>query len=121
MKIPSVSVVLAFILVVAATYCAVAADYSRSPPRIGTIERSYEMPFPRSERAQSVWNSGVCWSECGANCAWGVAACLQRDAQGVCISKADTCDRYCLRLCRSPLTAGPLVPDYLDGILSGLQ
>ena len=94
--------------ILAGTLCA-AADSSRAPP---PRQNAYEMPFPRSARAQSVWSSGVCWSECGANCAWGVAGCLQRDAQGVCLAKGDTCDRYCLRQCRT--SGGPLLPDYLD-------
>jgi hypothetical protein len=69
---------------------------------------SQELPFPRSARAQSVWASGACWSECGANCAWGSAGCLTRDAQGLCLKLTDTCDRYCQRLCRS--SGGPLLP-----------
>jgi hypothetical protein len=67
-----------------------------------------ELPFPRSERAQSVWASGACWSECGSYCAWGQAGCLQRDAQGTCLKLTDKCDRYCQRECRS--SGGPLLP-----------
>jgi len=67
-----------------------------------------ELPFPRSERAQSVWASGACWSECGAHCAWGMAGCLERDAQGTCLKLTDKCDRYCQRECRT--SGGPLLP-----------
>jgi hypothetical protein len=68
----------------------------------------HELPFPRSERAQSVWASGACWSECGSYCAWGQAGCLQRDAQGTCLKLTDKCDRYCQRACRG--SGGPLLP-----------
>ena len=67
-----------------------------------------ELPFPRSERAQSVWASGACWSECGSYCAWGMAGCLERDAQGQCLKLTDKCDRYCQRECRT--SGGPLLP-----------
>lgn len=70
--------------------------------------RSQELPFPRSERAQSVWASGACWSECGSYCAWGQSGCLERDAQGQCLKLTDKCDRYCQRACRT--SGGPLLP-----------
>jgi hypothetical protein len=66
-----------------------------------------ELPFPRSERAQSVWAGGACWSECGSYCAWGFAGCLKQDAQGHCIQLTDDCDRYCQRQCRKQ--GGPLL------------
>jgi hypothetical protein len=66
------------------------------------------VPFPRSERAQSVWASGACWSECGSYCAWGQSGCLERDAQGQCLKLTDKCDRYCQRECRT--WGGPLLP-----------
>ena len=69
---------------------------------------SPEPPFPLSERSQSFWASGACWSECGSYCAWGLAGCLQADAQGRCLKLADKCDRYCQRECRS--RGGPLLP-----------
>jgi hypothetical protein len=71
-------------------------------------------PFSRSERAQSVWASGVCWSECGSYCAWGMAGCLERDAQGQCLKLTDRCDRYCQRECRT--SGGPLLPDIFDAL-----
>ena len=70
--------------------------------------RSSELPFPRSERAQAVWASGRCWKECGSYCAWGMADCLQRDSQGLCLKLTDRCDRYCQRECRTG--AGPFLP-----------
>ena len=72
-----------------------------------SLERSRVLPFPRSERAQSVWASGTCWSECGSYCAWGEAGCLTRDSQGQCLKLTDTCDRYCQRQCRT--SGGPLL------------
>jgi hypothetical protein len=66
------------------------------------------LPFPRGERAASVWASGACWSECGAYCAWGLVGCLNRDEQGQCLKLTDTCDRYCQRECRN--SGGPLLP-----------
>lgn len=66
------------------------------------------LPFPRSERAQSVWASRACWSDCGSHCAWGLAGCLERDAQGQCVKLTDACDRYCQRECRT--SGGPLLP-----------
>ena len=60
-----------------------------------------ELPFPRSKRAESVWASGACWTECGSYCAWGLAGCLKDDSQGRCLKLTDKCDRYCQRQCRS--------------------
>jgi hypothetical protein len=71
-------------------------------------KHSQEPPFPLSERSTSVWASGACWSDCGSHCTWGVAACLQVDAQGHCIKLGDKCDRYCQRECRQ--LGGPLLP-----------
>jgi hypothetical protein len=70
--------------------------------------QSSELPFPRSERAQSVWASDRCWKECGSYCAWGMAGCLQQDSQGLCLKLTDRCDRYCQRECRT--NAGPFLP-----------
>ena len=70
--------------------------------------RNPELPFPRSERAQSVWASDRCWKECGSYCAWGMAGCLQQDSQGLCLKVTDRCDRYCQRECRK--WGGPFVP-----------
>ena len=92
------------------------------------MARPQGLPFPRSERAQSVWASGVCRSECGSYCAWGSADCLAGDAlaggslaggslagasearktQGKCLKLTDNCDRYCQRQCRT--SGGPLLP-----------
>jgi hypothetical protein len=69
---------------------------------------SSELPFPRSERAQTVWASDRCWQECGSYCAWGMAGCLQRDSQGLCLKLTDKCDRHCQRQCRT--NAGPFLP-----------
>ena len=83
---------------------ATAADVNASPY---SAQRE-PLPFPRGERAQSVRASGVCWSDCGAHCAWGMAGCLTHDAQGECLKLTDACDRYCQRECRS--SGGPLLP-----------
>lgn len=83
-----------------------AADVSYRPAV--TRPHSQSLPFPRTERAQSVWASDTCWSECGAYCAWGGAGCLIRDSQDQCLKLTDTCDRYCQRQCRT--SGGPLLP-----------
>jgi hypothetical protein len=85
---------------------AAAADTSYRPAAVQS--RSPLLPFPRSERTQSVWASAACWSESGAYCAWGEAGCLARDSQGQCLKLTDTCDRYCQRQCRT--SGGPLLP-----------
>lgn len=82
---------------------AVAADAQSRPQ----IARSDVLPFPRSERAASVWASGTCWTECGSYCAWGLVGCLERDTQGRCLKLTDRCDRYCQRNCRT--AGGPLI------------
>jgi hypothetical protein len=74
--------------------------------------RAPALPFPRSERAEAVWASGACWTDCGSHCAWGIAACLTHDAQGHCLKLGDACDRYCQRQCRTQ--GGPLVSDLFD-------
>ena len=69
---------------------------------------SPEPPFPRSKRAESIWASDGCWSDCGSYCAWGLAGCLKEDSQGRCLKLTDKCDRYCQRACRT--RGGPLLP-----------
>ena len=71
-----------------------------------------QLPFPRTERAASVWNERACWSQCGSYTAWGMAECLNRDAQGVCIERANHSDRMCQRACRT--SGGPYLPDIFD-------
>ena len=73
---------------------------------------SPEPPFALSERSQSVWASGACWSECGSYATWNLVACLYRDTQGRCLKRADTDDRACQRACRT--MGGPLLPDIFD-------
>ena len=80
--------------------------------RAAALTTPQTLPFPRSERAQSVWASGVCWNECGAYCSHGLVGCLARDAQGQCLKFTDRCDRYCQNQCRTQ--GGPLLPDLLD-------
>jgi hypothetical protein len=89
-----------------------AADRPNALPAAGTNVAIEQLPFPRSERAQSVWASGRCWSECGSYCASGQTECLQRDGQAVCLKRTDRCDRYCQRTCRT--SGGPLLPDIFD-------
>ena len=69
---------------------------------------SNEPAFPLSERAESVWASGACWSECGSYTTWNLAACVERDTQGRCLKHADAADRACQRACRT--SGGPLLP-----------
>ena len=69
---------------------------------------SQESAFPLSERAQSIWASGACWSDCGSTTTWNLAACLERDGQGHCLKRADAADRACQRACRT--RGGPLLP-----------
>ena len=64
--------------------------------------------FPLSGRAESVWTSGACWSECGSYTTWNLVACLDRDAQGHCLKHADADDRACQRACRT--RGGPYLP-----------
>jgi hypothetical protein len=71
-------------------------------------KHSPEPAFPLSERSESVWASGACWSECGSTTTWNLAACLDRDAQGRCIKRADAGDRACQRACRT--RGGPFLP-----------
>ncbi|MGH6665487.1 MAG: hypothetical protein ACREB2_11385 [Pseudolabrys sp.] len=69
---------------------------------------SVEPPFERSERAQSVWASGACWSECGSHTTWNLVACLREDTQRHCLKQADAGDRMCQRACRT--SGGPWLP-----------
>jgi hypothetical protein len=69
---------------------------------------SQEPAFPLGERAQSVWASGACWSDCGSYTTWNLVACLERDTQGRCLKRADAADRACQRECRT--RGGPLLP-----------
>jgi hypothetical protein len=89
----------------------VAADVSAMPGRQATLD-ARPLPYPRSERAAAVWNERACWSQCGSYCTWGMAACLEHDAQGRCLKFTDRCDRQCQRDCRS--AGGPYLPDIFD-------
>ena len=95
---------LAVILLAAAP--AMAAEGRASPWRYNA--HSQDLPFSRGERAESVWASGGCWTECGSYCAWGLIGCLQQDSQGQCVKLTDKCDRYCQRECRT--VGGPFLP-----------
>lgn len=79
------------------------AAWSRGPAAPAEI-----LPFPRSTRAQAIWNGEACWSECGSYCAWNLIGCIQHDPQGHCLKLTDTCDRYCQRECRT--RGGPYLP-----------
>lgn len=65
------------------------------------------LPFPRGERAASVWDERACWNDCQSYCTWGAAGCLKVDAQGRCLTLTDRCDRTCQRACRGQ--GGPLL------------
>ena len=66
------------------------------------------LPFPRSPRAETVWASRACWSECQSFCTWDLVGCLRVDAQGRCLKHTDACDRACQRDCRT--RGGPYLP-----------
>lgn len=78
------------------------------PPIWRYNSRYQAPPFSRSARAQAVWDSGACWSECQSACTWDLNACLYQDTQGQCLVSTDACDRYCQRTCR--VQAGPFLP-----------
>jgi hypothetical protein len=69
---------------------------------------SPEAAFPLTKRAEAVWASGACWSECGSYSTWNMVACLERDKQGRCLKLTDAADRYCQRQCRT--RGGPFLP-----------
>jgi len=71
-------------------------------------KHSPEPVFPLSDRSQAIWASGACWSECGSYTTWNLVACLDRDAQGRCLKRADADDRACQRACRTK--GGPYLP-----------
>jgi hypothetical protein len=102
-------VLLFALLTLVAALPAGAADVTSRPAALTTPQT---LPFPRSERAQSVWASGACGNQCGAYCAQGLVGCLAPNAQGECLQVTDRCDRYCQNQCRTQ--GGPLLPDLLD-------
>ena len=109
------ALIVMLVLAMSALGPARAADMSASvAPRHHSVvvAAAKTLPFPRSERSQSVWASGVCWNQCGAYCTAGLVGCLKRDAQGQCLQYTDRCDRYCQNQCRTE--GGPLLPDILD-------
>lgn len=106
------ALVLLFLLtggaLIAAGSQAGAAETGATRYAVGSGERVYVLPFPRSERAQSIWGETACWQDCQRTCAWGLTECLYRDAQGTCLQITDRCDRYCQRQCRN--RGGPYLP-----------
>jgi hypothetical protein len=90
-----------------------AADVSAAASRLAALTMPAKpLPFPRSDRAQSVWASGACWTQCGSYCTAGLVGCLKRDSQGQCLQATDRCDRFCQNQCRTE--GGPFLPDLLD-------
>jgi hypothetical protein len=83
---------------------------SRNASVVAPVAR--QLPFPRTERAASVWNERACWTQCGSYTAWAMAECLKRDAQGYCLDRTDHADRMCQRECRT--SGGPYLPDIFD-------
>jgi len=79
----------------------------RRSPDYDAQEKVRVLPFPRSERAQSVWESGTCWSTCGSVSAWGLPACIEWSPQGECLAWANRADRTCQSRCRT--SGGPLL------------
>ena len=75
-----------------------------------TVAPAYQetLPFPRTPRAEAVWASRACWSECQSFCTWDLVGCLRVDAQGRCLKHTDACDRACQRNCRT--RGGPYLP-----------
>jgi hypothetical protein len=106
------NLLIAFILVVGFAAPSLAADAMVNRSVSAGVPAARQLPFPRTERAASVWNERACWSQCGAYTAWGMAECLKRDAQAVCIERADHADRMCQRECRA--SGGPYLPDIFD-------
>lgn len=93
------------ILLIAPTLVS-AADLARlrTAPPASIVE---ELPFPRTERAQSVWASRACWRGCQVQCTWALNACVNQGPQNECLAWTDSCDRSCQRQCRT--MGGPFV------------
>jgi hypothetical protein len=103
---------IALILAVGCVAPSLAADVVATRSASVVMPAARQLPFPRTERAAAVWNERVCWTQCGSYTAWGMADCLNRDAQGVCLDRADHSDRMCQRACRT--SGGPYLPDIFD-------
>jgi hypothetical protein len=88
---------------------AVAADAGIwRKPAVASPAAVYRV-IPRSAEASLVWASNACWRGCAQDCGRHLQTCLQVDTQqGSCLSRNDTCDRFCQRECR--LYGGPLLP-----------
>jgi hypothetical protein len=106
-------VLLALLIAVTPAGNGAAADLSgtRATPRAVLALRGQPLPFQRGERAEAVWASGACWRDCQSYCTWGEIGCLEVNAQGLCLTLTDRCDRFCQRECRT--RGGPLVAPLL--------
>jgi hypothetical protein len=87
------------------------ADRGAMRPASGQGQTSI-LPFPRSARAQAVWDEGACWRDCQVTCTSGLAGCLSFDSQGRCLQATDACDRSCQRQCR--VRGGPYLAPLFD-------
>jgi hypothetical protein len=97
------------LLVLSFALIALSSAASAGAPEVWrSNKRIPEPPFAVSGRSQSVWAAGACWSECGSYTTWNLVACLDRDAQGHCLKRADADDRACQRACRT--RGGPFLP-----------
>jgi len=96
-------------LAAALTLTALSSVAMAGTPEVWRYDRHGTEPaFALSKRAQSIWASGACWSECGSYTTWNLVACLNYDAQGHCLKRADADDRACQRNCRT--RGGPFLP-----------
>jgi hypothetical protein len=97
------------LLVLAFAIAALPSAATAGPPEVWRYNKHDPgRPFAPSGRAQSVWASGACWSECSSYTTWTLVACLERDTQGRCLKQADADDRACQRECRT--RGGPFLP-----------
>jgi hypothetical protein len=102
------SVVLLFILGLAAQ--AIAGDYTlENRPEVtfkgGVV---HQTPYPQGQRAASVWASDACWRDCKASCTYKMQYCVGSADPDACRPHLDNCDRSCQRTCRG-LSGGPLL------------
>jgi hypothetical protein len=103
----ALSVVLLFILGLAAPAAAGQYKLENRPEVVFKGGIVHQSPYPQSKRAASVWASDACWRDCKTSCTWKMEYCVGSNDPDACRPHLDACDRSCQRSCRG-LSAGPL-------------
>ena len=97
---------IACLVLLAALTAASAADLARHRTA-ARLYRVAPLPIAPESLSASVLASDYCWRSCAANCGAHVRRCARRAGVTECLPYNDSCDRLCVKQCRT--YGGPLL------------